>query len=851
MRSRMRSLVLLGLLSARACCTPIPPLSLEKIPPAPLVTRQAIPSCAIEGNSDFYGLGIRIGIYLQWVTALLANWFSTKAISGNLETNTIFLLAVLVAIIVSTVQEGVQSAELIVLLQLAFGFVFSILSIWGHRIRPRKGDEPIRLPLLGSFFRLIITTAVSAYGFWFWFGGLEKRHDNRDCSVFTFAIAKVDTAGGVRTFFQIQSVVILLAYSFLFIRELLMIICFYLFTVCWTAVLSVVVIYFSATRESLPPGHLGPKEKERSTTRKITHWTKQWLRLYASLSWKFLNGKESAGRRRPHLSLYLVPFLNFWIFTIRTSVQLMCSLLFDRCPPLDLPPLIPHPYFSGSKNIWWRPNNRVWLWLRPSNAGSNSKRKATGLTDASMPIPEKNPQPKPDIKLSEWFSANNALYTGNIICIAYSILSIELTLSWNQFDGVNTVDSVGQLIPLIIGIVGLAGLFYGFTVERSAVDSTETLVEMLDPHVIQDHPDDNQARSPSPPIWPLSPLSVPPYDRKNTMLSTGNSSTEFWSRRPTRRFSIGAVQKEDILRDTHDYGEQQKFERLRPWQRYSDIRHDRNKLEMFYESDVIIEHILRDGTPIFFVEDFRKLREPRTKTEVKVSAWLGSCFDTLSALLGHVQSPTPSTSNDPPMSSVTSDSSSTHRSHGVSSDVQRGRRLSASSSNRSSIPTCSRVSTDSSREPSSYYYSDYATDSTSSSSRSRSRNRARRNRRLGSRTPRKAPHASKRHPWLRLEGALAARPDSSTSRLRRAIPAAPPIPRPRGRSTQLGRLRPRRPSDTAKSEEQRYRGQCAAPTIGGPLAPADRAGLVGPGPRRDAENYKAKACRGQRGGSST
>jgi hypothetical protein len=134
----MRSLVILRLLSTHACCTPLPPISLEeilpvsleKILPVPLVTRQDFPSCAIEGNSDFYGLGIRIGIYLQWVTALLANWSSTGAISGNLETNTVFLLAVLVAIIVSTVQEDVQSAELIVLLQLAFGFVFSILSIW-------------------------------------------------------------------------------------------------------------------------------------------------------------------------------------------------------------------------------------------------------------------------------------------------------------------------------------------------------------------------------------------------------------------------------------------------------------------------------------------------------------------------------------------------------------------------------------------------------------------------------------------------------------------------------------------------------------------------------------------------
>jgi hypothetical protein len=422
-----------------------------------------------------------------------------------------------------------------------------------------------------------------------------------------------------------------------------------------------------------------------------------------------------------------------------------------------MPPLIPHPYFTGSKNPWWRPNNKVWRWFRSSNADNNSerKRKATGPKDGSMPTLESDSEPKPDFELSKWLSANNVLYAGNITCIAYSILSVELTLSWNQFDGVNTVDSVGQLIPLIIGIVSLAGLLYGFTVERSVIDSTDTLAEMLDPHVKQDDPNDEQAKSPSPRIRPISPLPVPLYDKKNVVLSTGNSSTEFWRRCPPRRFSIGAVQKQDILRDRRDYGEQQKLNRLRPWQRYSGIRHDRNKLEEFYESDVIEEYKLRDGTPIFFVKDFRKRRN---RTSVKVRAWLESYLDKLSAFLGHDQPPMPSTSNEPPMPStsnnppmpsVISDASSERHSHGVSSDLQRVCRLHASSSNRSNILTCSRISGDSSREPSSCYYSDYTSESASSSSRSRTRSSARRNRPVGSETPREASLAPKKHPWLR------------------------------------------------------------------------------------------------------
>lgn len=59
--------------------------------------RQTLPrdqrQCVIEGSPDFYGLGIRIGIYLQYITTFGANLFHKEGIDGNLTTNTIFLLA--------------------------------------------------------------------------------------------------------------------------------------------------------------------------------------------------------------------------------------------------------------------------------------------------------------------------------------------------------------------------------------------------------------------------------------------------------------------------------------------------------------------------------------------------------------------------------------------------------------------------------------------------------------------------------------------------------------------------------------------------------------------------------------
>ena len=136
-----------------------------------LIVRQTgpPPSCVFDGNPDFYGLGIRIGIYLQWIIAYLANHFLREAVDSNLETNTIFLLALFIATAVTTADNTVQTAELVVLLHLCFGFLFSILSIWGHRTGSADlgGEKKIRFPLIGSFFRLTLATAVSAYGLWF------------------------------------------------------------------------------------------------------------------------------------------------------------------------------------------------------------------------------------------------------------------------------------------------------------------------------------------------------------------------------------------------------------------------------------------------------------------------------------------------------------------------------------------------------------------------------------------------------------------------------------------------------------------------------------------------------------
>ena len=484
-------------------------------------SRRSDPRCVIRGNPDFYGLGIRIGIYLQWITSFLANHFLHEAIDSQLDTNTIFLLAMFVATVVATVQHTVQTAEIVVLMQLCFGFLFSILSVWGYRTGTRKSNgqklERIRFPLLGAGFRLTLATCLCAYGFWFWYKGAVRHHRHSGCPDYAFIFAQVNTAGGARIFFQIQFAAFLISYGFLFIRQIALIISFYCFTAAWTGVVAAFTVIFDAkseidtSLEELKPGsedidNITPRKRSKrnsvgqllyessdlmtgwyrffvynvinwakgamrrqfadselfrpvltpalsnenvsqtvmTVTKQITKQTpksffgflKQWICLFYAVSWKRSNSNVSAkSSTLQHLVFGLVLFLNFYIFVARTIFQYLCVLVLKKCPPIDKPPLIPLPNF---------------------------------------PLP-KDDQPRTHDK---WLQ--KAVYLFNVLCILYSVCATELILFWNNFEGVYTISSTGQLIPFIIALVGLSRLLQEISVRGSAFFSTEVIMKLLD-----------------------------------------------------------------------------------------------------------------------------------------------------------------------------------------------------------------------------------------------------------------------------------------------------------------------------------------------------------------------------------
>lgn len=169
-----------------------------------------IQDCTVAGNSDLYGLGIRIGIYLQWATALIANYARAEDIATALVTNTIFLAAVCISSLKLAVQGTLQQAEYLIVIHIAMGFVLSVLTSNGLRLTlvidiPPFTDWDVlkaRLPPIGlaaSLLRQVISILILVFTIWYWW--TEARSTGpQGCVVSTFLFTKVRLSRGVKIF---------------------------------------------------------------------------------------------------------------------------------------------------------------------------------------------------------------------------------------------------------------------------------------------------------------------------------------------------------------------------------------------------------------------------------------------------------------------------------------------------------------------------------------------------------------------------------------------------------------------------------------------------------------------------
>jgi hypothetical protein len=168
--------------------------------------------CTTQFSTDYYGFGVRLGVYFAWFGAYLSNTLLPSEIAGSLDTNTIFLLALIVSLFKGSLVHQIQQIDGLIVMQLSSGFLFSSMSIWGYRTTIYQRDGPKGISHFGHFgthCRLLLTAGISVYGAWFWSEGIKDGlmvAPDPACKVlYTWFFTSLRVNGGIDFFYIIVS----------------------------------------------------------------------------------------------------------------------------------------------------------------------------------------------------------------------------------------------------------------------------------------------------------------------------------------------------------------------------------------------------------------------------------------------------------------------------------------------------------------------------------------------------------------------------------------------------------------------------------------------------------------------
>ena len=436
----------------------------------------------INGNADLYGLGIRVGVYLQWFSSWVGMLAEPSSAQDLHEASSVFVFAIITATVLAARASDLDPVEGYVMLQFCFGYFFTTMSIVGVRLQamtPRRlaalmdavASVPRRLresliaqPFLrppptareslqraarrqqrgavaawlyhavgflhvyslnvpmatisflkpkvlswsGVLWRTGIAGMVSAFNIWFWYYGLDWLARDRPpgCVPQAFMFAEIPLSGHYLGLMKAGGILVAIPAFFLVVYlGLISLRLAVFFAVC----IYREIIY--RTVETIEPGSF---EKFQATLKKVEPLM-QPLEVFTQVgTFGVVN---------------VVPWVSpeFWATPIAkiprfTDILKVCAALAgggvtSEVNQIEIEPAIKVRYVVS------RVHGAVpfLIVLRPIHK----------------------------IVCILW-------HTGVIMVMIWFVLSIEFTLAWNQVQDIDTIQSTGQLIPFIIGVVSSA-----------------------------------------------------------------------------------------------------------------------------------------------------------------------------------------------------------------------------------------------------------------------------------------------------------------------------------------------------------------------------------------------------------
>jgi hypothetical protein len=154
-------------------------------------------TCQFVGNADMYGLGIRLGFYLQWYGAIIASWLARSEVQGLRLTLAFFIAATFLALIIQTIQNNLQTVEIYIILLLTFGSYLSLIPLFAWRLLTGCDPylDPSRFPIVdsgatSSDLHVLLLLSVVAFQLWYWFARVPELA-SAGCQEWGFLFAKI------------------------------------------------------------------------------------------------------------------------------------------------------------------------------------------------------------------------------------------------------------------------------------------------------------------------------------------------------------------------------------------------------------------------------------------------------------------------------------------------------------------------------------------------------------------------------------------------------------------------------------------------------------------------------------
>lgn len=155
------------------------------------VTLTYATDCGFVGDQDMYGLGIRIGYYVQWVATVFGAYFTPKIVSSAFEANAIFNIGMLAGLVFSTLKRNnMYVVEPVMVLGFSIGgAIVGLLD--PKNVHDPKSRESLRARLVHLCGTGALSLPLLVYWTWYSFYGMDTMNYNH-CSTFTFFIVKID-----------------------------------------------------------------------------------------------------------------------------------------------------------------------------------------------------------------------------------------------------------------------------------------------------------------------------------------------------------------------------------------------------------------------------------------------------------------------------------------------------------------------------------------------------------------------------------------------------------------------------------------------------------------------------------